>query len=64
GDLQRLRKKLTGVTDPSLLIPLPVEPEVAADEVKEDEPDLLDLTPEAPAAIEDSAAAVPDLPKK
>ncbi|WP_440093907.1 HDOD domain-containing protein [Pseudomonas syringae] len=68
GDLQRLRKKLTGVTDPSLLIPLPVEPEAVADAVEEDEPDLLDLTPEAPieepAAIEDPGDAVQGVTKK
>ncbi|EGH25525.1 response regulator, partial [Pseudomonas amygdali pv. mori str. 301020] len=63
GDLQRLRKKLTGVTDPSLLKPLPTEPEVAAETVEgEDEPDLLDLTPEPPAeeaaVIEDPASAI------
>ncbi|EPN58248.1 response regulator, partial [Pseudomonas syringae pv. actinidiae ICMP 19079] len=67
GDLQRLRKKLTGVTDPSLLIPLPVEPEAVADAVEDDEPDLLDLTPEAPveepAAIEDPGDAVQDVTK-
>ncbi|KPC57915.1 response regulator [Pseudomonas amygdali] len=63
GDLQRLRKKLTGVTDPSLLKPLPTEPEVAAETVEgEEEPDLLDLTPEPPAeeaaVIEDPASAI------
>ena len=41
GDLQRLRKKLTGVTDPSVLASMPP---VAA--VVEDEPDLLDLAPD------------------
>ncbi|RMP13464.1 hypothetical protein ALQ30_200545 [Pseudomonas syringae pv. persicae] len=68
GDLQRLRKKLTGVTDPSLLTPLPVEPEAVADAVEEDEPDLLDLTPEAPiqepAALEDPGDAVQGVTKK
>lgn len=46
GDLQRLRKKLTGVTDPSLLAPIPVEPIAAPEEP--DEPDLLDLAPDLP----------------
>ncbi|WP_434678487.1 response regulator [Pseudomonas sp. R1-18] len=49
GDLQRLRKKLTGVTDPSLLAPVVVEPVVEAQEINaEQEPDLLDLAPEMP----------------
>ncbi len=68
GDLQRLRKKLTGVTDPSLLRPVAVEPEAAAEVVEDDEPDLLDLAPEPPAeqpaAIEDPGDAVQDVPKK
>jgi len=67
GDLQRLRKKLTGVTDPSLLRPLSSETEVAAEAV-DDEPDLLDLAPEAPAeapaALEDQADAVQGSPEK
>ncbi|MEG5265179.1 response regulator [Pseudomonas sp. JDS28PS106] len=41
GDLQRLRKKLTGVTDPSVLASMPPMPAVV-----EDEPDLLDLAPD------------------
>jgi HD-like signal output (HDOD) protein len=44
GDLQRLRKKLTGVTDPSLLAPVVPAPVVVMDEL--DEPDLLDLAPD------------------
>jgi HD-like signal output (HDOD) protein/CheY-like chemotaxis protein len=44
GDLQRLRKKLTGVTDPSLLAPVVLAPVVVMDEL--DEPDLLDLAPD------------------
>lgn len=46
GDLQRLRKKLTGVTDPSLLAPSPVVPIAVPEEP--DEPDLLDLAPDLP----------------
>ncbi|MEE4082208.1 HDOD domain-containing protein [Pseudomonas viridiflava] len=67
GDLQRLRKKLTGVTDPSLLAPLVVEPEEGEEEgVEDDGPDLLDLTPEPPAAEEPEAESEPtieDVPK-
>lgn len=49
GDLQRLRKKLTGVTDPSLLVPVVAEPVAEAQEINVDqEPDLLDLAPEMP----------------
>jgi HD-like signal output (HDOD) protein/CheY-like chemotaxis protein len=58
ADLQRLRKKLTGVTDPSLLAPtvaLVVEP---GPEVEEDEgPDLLDGAPEVAAESEVEAVA-------
>ncbi|EPN42397.1 response regulator [Pseudomonas syringae pv. actinidiae ICMP 19096] len=47
---------------------MPVEPEAGADAVEDDEPDLLDLTPEAaveePAAIEDPGDAVQDVTKK
>ncbi len=69
GDLQRLRKKLTGVTDPSLLRPVPTEPDAAVQAAEEeDEPDLLDLAPEAPAeepaAIEDPAGAIQGPPEK
>ncbi|KPW81399.1 Response regulator [Pseudomonas syringae pv. coriandricola] len=69
GDLQRLRKKLTGVTDPSLLRPVAIEPDVAVQAAEgEDEPDLLDLAPEAPAeepaAIEDPAGAIQGPPEK
>lgn len=53
GDLQRLRKKLTGVTDPSLLAPIVPEPETP------DEPDLLDLAPEPPAEVQQVEEAVP-----
>jgi HD-like signal output (HDOD) protein/CheY-like chemotaxis protein len=52
GDLQRLRRKLTGVTDPSLLAPLPVEPSAAPETEAQEEPDLLDLAPEPPAEAE------------
>ena len=62
GDLQRLRKKLTGVTDPSLLAPLPVAEPVVATEVPE-EPDLLDLTPELPTADEPSTDVAEETPK-
>ncbi|KTB59127.1 histidine kinase [Pseudomonas viridiflava ICMP 13104] len=69
GDLQRLRKKLTGVTDPSLLRPVPTEPDAAVQAAEEeDEPDLLDLAHEAPAeepaAIEDPAGAIQGPPEK
>ncbi|WP_259648312.1 HDOD domain-containing protein, partial [Pseudomonas syringae] len=72
GDLQRLRKKLTGVTDPSLLRPLTTEPDAAVQAAEEeDEPDLLDLAPEAPeapaeepAALEDPADAAQGSPEK
>ncbi|WP_122445817.1 HDOD domain-containing protein [Pseudomonas viridiflava] len=67
GDLQRLRKKLTGVTDPSLLAPLVVEPEEGEEEgVEDDGPDLLDLTPEPPSTEEPEAESEPtieDVPK-
>ncbi|MCD5992260.1 HDOD domain-containing protein [Pseudomonas sp. CDFA 602] len=69
GDLQRLRKKLTGVTDPSLLAPLVVEPEVAPEEggedIEDDGPDLLDLTPELPAepSAPESEQSIEDVPK-
>ncbi|WP_439865894.1 HDOD domain-containing protein [Pseudomonas syringae] len=69
GDLQRLRKKLTGVTDPSLLRPVAVEPDVAVPAAEEEDGlDLLDLTPESPAeepaAIEDPAGATQGPPEK
>ena len=67
GDLQRLRKKLTGVTDPSLLAPLVVEPEEGEEEgVEDDGPDLLDLIPEPPVTEEPEAESEPtieDVPK-
>ncbi|GFM87516.1 transcriptional regulator [Pseudomonas cichorii] len=66
GDLQRLRKKLTGVTDPSLLAPVAVE--VAEPEPeKEADTDLLDITSEpvdpGVASAEDPGVGVQDLPK-
>ncbi|GAB7528216.1 response regulator [Pseudomonas sp. 3A(2025)] len=55
-DLQRLRKKLTGVTDPSL-VALTNEPledvAVVEAEVEDDLPDLLDLTPEPERSMEE-----------
>ncbi|WP_349971319.1 HDOD domain-containing protein [Pseudomonas caspiana] len=65
ADLQRLRKKLTGVTDPSLLAPpVSLAVETLADTEEDEGPDLLDGAPEAepetvadetPAAEEDSS---------
>jgi len=47
ADLQRLRKKLTGVTDPSLLAPpAGLQVEAVPDEEIADGADLLDLVPE------------------
>lgn len=53
SDLQRLRKKLTGVTDPSLLAPPVVETPPAVEE-EDDGPDLLDGAPEPEVAAEES----------
>ena len=66
GDLQRLRKKLTGVTDPSLLAP--VVAEVAEPEPEQEaDTDLLDITSEpvdpGVASVEDPGAGVQELPK-
>lgn len=65
-DLQRLRKKLTGVTDPSLmaLTREPLEETPAAEaEVEDDLPDLLDLTPEPERSMEEEPApATPETP--
>lgn len=64
GDLQRLRKKLTGVTDPSLLVPVAVE---APEPEKEADTDLLDITSEpvdpGVASAEDPGVGVQELPK-
>ncbi len=49
ADLQRLRKKLTGVTDPSLLA-APVVETLPAVEEEDDGPDLLDGAPEPEVA--------------
>ena len=61
SDLQRLRKKLTGVTDPSLLAPLVVEALPVVEE--NDELDLLDGAPEpdVAAAEESDPAETPNL---
>ncbi|MCV4286208.1 response regulator [Pseudomonas capsici] len=66
GDLQRLRKKLTGVTDPSLLAP--VVAEVAEPEPEQEaDTDLLDITSEpvdpGVASAEDPGVVVQELPK-
>ena len=67
ADLQRLRKKLTGVTDPSLLAPpvaLAVEPMLDVEE--DDGPDLLDGAPQVTleagpeAAVDETSAAERD----
>lgn len=54
-DLQRLRKKLTGVTDPSLRAPLPLVASEAAEapDPEDDLPDLLDLTPEPERSLDE-----------
>ncbi len=55
------------MTDPSLQAPLVVEPEEGEEEgIEDDGPDLLDLTPEPPAAEEPEAESEPtieDVPK-
>ncbi|MBD8495984.1 HDOD domain-containing protein [Pseudomonas syringae] len=66
-DLQRLRKKLTGVTDPSLLAlaneplasALPIEGDA---EAEDDLPDLLDLTPEPERSMDEEPPAPPATP--
>ncbi|MFJ4141941.1 HDOD domain-containing protein [Pseudomonas sp. NPDC089734] len=68
GDLQRLRKKLTGITDPSLLAPVVAEaPEPETPVEDQGETDLLDITAEPVdpgiASAEDPAVGVQDLPK-
>jgi HD-like signal output (HDOD) protein len=59
ADLQRLRKKLTGVTDPSLLAP-PVIEALPAVEEEDDELDLLDGAPEPDVAEESDPAETPN----
>ncbi len=66
-DLQRLRKKLTGVTDPSLLALANAPAEAVASveedaEVEDDLPDLLDLTPEPERSMEEEPPAPPATP--
>lgn len=61
SDLQRLRKKLTGVTDPSLLAPPVVETPPAVEE-EEDGPDLLDGAPEPDVAAEESDSKEAPIP--
>jgi HD-like signal output (HDOD) protein len=60
ADLQRLRKKLTGVTDPSLLAPSVAEALPAVEE-EDDELDLLDGAPEPEVAEENDPAETPNL---
>jgi HD-like signal output (HDOD) protein len=58
ADLQRLRKKLTGVTDPSLLAaPAALVAEDTPQAADESGPDLLDLTPDTAVADEAEVAA-------
>ncbi|BAP42656.1 response regulator receiver [Pseudomonas sp. StFLB209] len=69
ADLQRLRKKLTGVVDPSLLaIVQAAQSQAEQPPVEDDLPDLLDLAPEPepePPAEEDPPAVEPtDVPEK
>lgn len=56
ADLQRLRKKLTGVVDPSLLaIVQAAQSQEEQAPIEDDLPDLLDLTPEPEPLVEDIA---------
>lgn len=59
ADLQRLRKKLTGVTDPSLLA-APVVEAVPEVEEEDDGPDLLDAIPEPEVAAQNDPAETPN----
>ncbi|MCO8164777.1 response regulator [Pseudomonas sp. LJDD11] len=67
ADLQRLRKKLTGVVDPSLLaIVQAAQSQAEQPPVEDDLPDLLDLTPEPEPPAEEDPPAVEssDVPEK